>query len=149
MTSSDHPCFNCPAVAVDHAIVCPFLGVIAAGRHKRIRRMEGGDALQRLSGPRAGVVNRRSSIELRSAYWQNPSLEGLVPGLEARYADREGTLYLATRNGRGRGQPSLEGAQRQARLQGLPFVERQGGVPTRQRTSTAVRGKTTLALGIG
>lgn len=45
----DHLCQGCTASVVDHAVVCPWLGVIAAGRHRRIKAMDGEAALQYVS----------------------------------------------------------------------------------------------------
>lgn len=72
MTMTSHPCFNCPAQAVDHAIICPFLGVIASGRCKSIRRKPDDEAFQRLHGW-AVTPNRRKMVRLRSGYWKHQS----------------------------------------------------------------------------
>lgn len=85
----DHLCTGCTASVVDHAVVCPFLGVIAAGRHKRIMRMASNDALQYVSFQ--STANKRQLIALRSRYWQGQEYDGMLP----TKADSLGTLYYA------------------------------------------------------
>ena len=64
-----HPCQGCKPDYIDHATICPVLGVIAAGRCKRIRRKPEEIAFNSLYGW-AVNKNKRYSISLRSIYHQ-------------------------------------------------------------------------------
>ena len=71
---TDHPCNGCAAQPKDHAILCPALGVIASGRHKRITRMDPATAFDTLHGLDAAQRNRRTVIDLRSARYTGAEL---------------------------------------------------------------------------
>ena len=70
-----HPCQGCQPEYIDHATICPALGVIAAGRCKRIRHKPEDIAFDSLHGW-AVNKNKRKSIQLRSPYFteQYPQL---------------------------------------------------------------------------
>lgn len=88
-----HPCHGCTAVPVDHAIRCPFLGVIAAGRHKRIGALSPEPAFEALHGLWA-APNKRRTIVLRSRYWDDARVVSLTTKtLVVRYSDE--ALLLA------------------------------------------------------
>ena len=72
----EHPCNGCTAEAIDHAIICPVLGVIASGRCKRIRTTDAEKAFDKLHGW-AVVPNRRQAVKLRSAYF---ATDAYLPG---------------------------------------------------------------------
>ena len=65
-----HPCDGCTAQAVDHAIICPVLGVMANGRHRSIQSATPQVAFDRLHGW-AASRNSRHTIALRSEYWRS------------------------------------------------------------------------------
>ena len=90
---SGHPCKGCEAIAVDHAIICPILGVIASNRHKAIRASSEDAAWQRLHG---WAVNRntRDTVNLNpSTYWETQGYAGQVPA----QALSNGDLILGTK----------------------------------------------------
>mgnify|MGYP001595626766 CR=1 FL=1 len=96
----DHPCNGCQAVPKDHAILCPVLGVIASGRHKKIRAMQVEKAFEKLHGW-AAIGNNRVVIRLRSLYWRESYLAKYT-GLRA-YAG--GTVTLRRKVGAKRAAP--------------------------------------------
>lgn len=64
----NHPCHGCTAQPVDHAVVCPYLGVIASPRCKRLQRMPVDRMLQAMY---FGSRNSRREIVPRSKFFEN------------------------------------------------------------------------------
>jgi len=97
---SDHPCYEsgCTARRIDHAVICPFLGVIAAGRCLRIQHKAPGKALDALTF--RAERNHRDSIELRSRYWSSDEFDSLY---RATRADNRGWLEVRAKSKAKRG----------------------------------------------
>ena len=80
-----HPCYGCTAIAVDHAIVCPLLGVLSSGKHKWMQSHSASAAYNLLDNSRS---NRRQAIQLKAPYWETQAYGHLIP----LSADKDGTL---------------------------------------------------------
>lgn len=89
-----HPCSDCTAKAIDHAIICPILGAIASGRHKSIRGQSEDRAWERLYGMERGAMNKRTSLQLRSGYFKS---EDYLTQYTGQRADANGNVTLKVR----------------------------------------------------
>jgi len=118
----EHPCKGCTAKPVDHAIICPALGRIASGRHKRVRAMTPDRAWEKLYGIERGAYNKATTIKLRSVYFNSDSFLIFHKGVKA---DGNGTILLARRK-RTQGELPLE-ARLQAASSGLGLGDATGG----------------------
>ena len=107
-----HPCYGCTAVAVDHAIVCPLLGVIASGKHRRMQSHSASAAYNLLDNSHS---NRRQVIQLKAPYWETQTYGKLIP----LSADKDGTL--------------IYGAKR--RVEASPRSEKATRAPRRNRAT--------------
>ena len=146
----DHPCKGCDRVAIDHAIACPALGIIAAGRHKAILRSDTQTAFDKLHGW-AHVPNKRESIKLRSTYWRTEgstqvgrkramgskaTAEGSITLVKLRKRRESESDSKATRGTDSMGTPAMLTSARSSRTS----ADAKGRLSQTQTESTSRRG---------